>query len=578
VLVLMAAFCAACGGGGGAPQAAPSPAPTPAPPSPPPAPNRAPVVVKPVPDQRGGAGRPFLLDVSQSFEDPDGDPLRLTTAVSVPSAVGIGRTVLTVEGRLPMDGTTTVTVTVVADDSRGGTAQTSFKIDVWPNAPPVATSPNFAVLVPSNAPIAYDPTKGGTTFTDADGDRLTYELTLQSPSRGLTVDGGFVVGTLSGLGVVYFELVATDILGARATDRFAIAVAAREPPAPVLPVNTYIYADHELPLPHLFAVAAANPRTVFWDTQPDDNRTTNAGATLGRVLFYDQRLSVTNTHSCGSCHHQTLGFASPQRFDSGVLGVPLKRNSMALANVRFNVAEHWFWDMRATSLEALALMPIREPTELGSFLPQLEVKLASTGFYPALFEAAFGDNAITSDRIARALAQFLRSLTSYRSEFDVVYHGDDGPQEHLLSPQELRGRQLFAGGLPCQFCHLTGVQTTFQALSNGLDATITDPGVITLEGPTGLFRAPSLRNIARSAPYMHDGRFNTLREVIDHYDHGIQPAPRLDTSLRDDFSPPPRPPIRLNMSEEDKQALEAFLNTLTDDALLADPKFSDPFP
>lgn len=575
-VVLTALLCVACGGGGGdaAPQSA-APAPTPAPP--PAGPNRPPVLVKPIPDQRGSGGHPFSLDVSQSFEDPDGDPLHLSTAVSAPSAVGIGRAPLTIEGRLPTDIAGSVAVTVVANDSRGGTAQTTFTIEVVPNAPPVVVSPNSAVLVTAGTWLAYDPTKAGATFSDAEGDPLTYQLTLQSPPRGLSISGGYIVGKLDGVGAVYFELSATDVLGVRTVDRFAVGVAAPDPPAPVLPTQSNVYADHELPLPLTFAVSAAFPPGVFWDTQPDDNRTTNAGATLGRVLFYDKRLSITNTHSCGSCHEQTHGFATPNRFDTGVLGEPLKRNSMALSNVRFNVPGRWFWDMRAAGLEALALMPIQEPMELGNFLPHLEDKLAATDFYPPLFAAAFGDSEVTSDRIARALAQFLRSLTSYRSEFDAVYLSDEGPLEHLLSPQELRGRILFTGELPCHFCHQTDVQTTLQAFTNGLDATITDPGVVTLEGPTGQFRAPSLRNIVRSAPYMHDGRFATLREVIDHYDHGIQDIRRLDTSLRENFMLF-NPPLRLNLSEEDKQALEAFLNTLTDDPMLADPKFSDPFP
>jgi cytochrome c peroxidase len=250
---------------------------------------------------------------------------------------------------------------------------------------------------------------------------------------------------------------------------------------------------------------------------------------------------------------------------------------MALSNVRFNVVEHYFSDLRAPGLEKLAPMPIEDRTELGSFLPQLEAMLAATRFYPPLFEAAFGDPDVTRDRIAKAIAQFLRTLTSYRSKFDVVYLGDNGPQEQLLTPAELRGRILFTSELPCHFCHSTDVQQMFGAFNNGLDPVITDPGVVTLEGPTGTFHAPSLRNIAVSAPYMHDGRFGTLREVIDHYDHGVLESRTLSSELRNRllyFEAP----VRLNLSESDKQALEAFLRTLTDDAFLTDPKFSDPFP
>ena len=568
-------LCASCGGGGGAAPAS-TPAPVTGPAPPPAAPNRAPTV-NPVPDQRGGGQRPFDLDLTQAFQDPDGDRLSIVRASTSPSApVGISTTTpMHVAGTLPPDGSFVMTVAV--SDSRGGEVETSFRVDVTPNAIPAATNPNFAVYVQPGVPLSYDPTKGGRTFTDGEGDALTYELTMLSPSRGLAVSNGRVIGTLSGVGVVYFELTATDVVGAAAVDRFAIAVAAPEPPEPVLPSSTYVYADDQLPLPLAFAVSAAFPPGLFWDTQPENNRTTNAGATLGRVLFYDKRISVTKTHSCGSCHRQSQGFGSPERFDIGTLGVQMKRHAMALSNVRFNVPELWFSDMRATPLERLALMPIEDQTELGSFVPQLETTLAATRFYPRLFEAAFGDRQITRERIGKAIAQFLRSLTSYRSKFDLVYHGDNGPQEQLLTPQELRGRILFTDELPCHFCHSNGVQTMNEAFSNGLDPVITDPGVSHLEGPTGTFRAPSLRNVAASPPYMHDGRFSTLREVIDHYDSGVLENRALGVGLREGlnwFSPP----VRMHLSESDKQALEAFLRTLTDNAFLTDPKFSNPFP
>jgi cytochrome c peroxidase len=573
-LATTAMLCASCGGGGGAdPPSTLSPVTQPSPP--PAVPNRTPIVLNPVPDQRGGGERPFDLDLTQTFQDPDGDTLRIVRASSSPSgAVGISSTPLHVSGRLPADGSFMVTVAV--SDSRGGEVETSFRIDVTPNAVPTATNPNFAVYVQPGIPLSYDPTKGGQTFSDGDGDALTYELTMASPSRGLAVSNGRVIGLLSDIGVVYFDLKATDVVGATATDRFAIAVAAPEPPEPILPSSTYIYADDQLQMPLAFAISAAFPPGMFWDTQPDNNRTSNAGATLGRVLFYDKRLSVTRTHSCGSCHQQSQGFSSPERFDVGTLGTPLKRHSMALSNVRFNVPELWFSDMRAAPLERLALMPIEDQTELGSFVPQLETTLAATSFYPQLFAAAFGDRQITGERIGRAIAQFLRSLTSYRSKFDLVYHGANGPQEQLLTPQELRGRILFTGELPCRFCHSNGVQTMNEAFSNGLDPVITDPGVNHLEGPTGRFRAPSLRNVAASAPYMHDGRFSTLREVIDHYDSGVLESRALSATLREGLHWS-NPPVRMHLSESDKQALEAFLHTLTDNAFLTDPKFSDPF-
>jgi len=576
-IVLAAALVAACGGGGGGsdPAAVSPPVPPPPPPPPPPAgPNHAPVAVKTIPDQRTGGGRFFNLDVSQgdtTFADSDGDTLTYSMA-GAPWPLDVKGT--SFAGIAPAEGT--FNVSIYANDGRGGQAEAKFKLELVPNGAPVLASPNYAVLVKAATQVLYDSTKGRTTFTDPEGDALAYELKLISAPRGLDASAEFVVGTLAGPSVSMFELKATDPFGATAVDRFSVAAAAPEPSPPVLPNHTYVYADAELDLPASFAAAVSIPRSRFWDTT-DVNPITNAGATLGRVLFYDKRLSVTNTHACGSCHMQTRGFGSSQQFEQGVLGVLLKRHGMALANSRFNVDEHWFSDLRATPIEALVLMPIEEPTELGSYLPQVETKLVATSFYPALFQAAFGTPEVTRERIALALGQFVRSLMSYRSKFDTVYT-DDVILENLLTAEERHGRELFdSSAAKCHFCHMDRIQTTIGARNNGLDGAITDPGVITLEGATGRFRAPSLRNIAVSAPYMHDGRFATLREVIDHYDHGVQESRTLDNTLRENMNFF-EPPQRLNLTEQDKQALEAFLRTLTDDAFLTDPKFANPFP
>jgi cytochrome c peroxidase len=207
-------------------------------------------------------------------------------------------------------------------------------------------------------------------------------------------------------------------------------------------------------------------------------------------------------------------------------------------------------------------------------------KLAATDFYSPLFAAAFSTPEVTSERIRDALAQFVRSLISFRSRFDQGFHRmnpvDPINPAAILSPQEQRGEQLFfnfgsLGLLPfrCSSCHETGVQLMDSPSNNGLDVLSID------SGNAGQFRAASLRNIAFSAPYMHDGRFATLREVIEHYDHGIQEAPTLSHRLRESGNGTVR---RLNLSASDKDALEAFLHTFTDSAFLDDPKFSDPFP
>jgi cytochrome c peroxidase len=387
-----------------------------------------------------------------------------------------------------------------------------------------------------------------------------------------------VIGALDSVRAVLVRVTARDAYGGSTTGEFILAAPAADPGEPALPSISYVYDDARLPLPADFAFSREH-FAPLWDTTPDDNPTSDAGATLGRVLFYDKRLSITNTHSCASCHRQERGFAAEERFSSGVMGVPLTRNAMGLTNVRFNFDDLFFIDLRTPTLEKLALQPIEAPLELGNHLPLLEQKLAATSFYGPLFEAAFGTPQVTRDRIARALAQFLRSLLSYRSKFDRAYsmmNGQDPPiPDVVFTAQERRGDLLFknqvVGGAHCSNCHVGTVQTLDRPSTNGLDAESPDPG-----GPNGVFRSASLRNIAVTGPYMHDGRFTTLREVIDHYDHGVQQTTpfRLPFPL---LVPTGDAPRRLNLSEEDKAALEAFLHTLTDDEFLTDPRFADPF-
>jgi cytochrome c peroxidase len=217
-------------------------------------------------------------------------------------------------------------------------------------------------------------------------------------------------------------------------------------------------------------------------------------------------------------------------------------------------------------------MPIQDPIELGNTLPNLLRTLRSTAFYPALFQAAFGTPEITSERVAKALAQFLRSLKSYRSPFDQVWippEGEDSaPIVSVFSPQAIAGQAVFTEGR-CSGCHRDFLQVMVEPTTNGLDAKVTDPAA-----GEGNFRSASLHNIARTAPYMHDGRFATLREVIEHYDHGVKRVAENTTALTDPLT---GGPLHFNFTEEQKLALEAFLNTFTDEEFLTDPKFSDPF-
>lgn len=335
---------------------------------------------------------------------------------------------------------------------------------------------------------------------------------------------------------------------------------------PTLPATPYDYDGIALPA-HLEAIAVS-----IEDNTPDDNPVTDAGATLGRVLFYDVRLSQNETVSCGSCHLQDRGFSDPVSFSLGFEGNETARNSMGLAFARFYRSGRFFWDERAETLEHQTLLPIQDPIEMGMTLPEVQARLAATDFYPDLFEDAFGTPDITSDRMSRALSQFIRSIVAPNSRYDQARAAEPstplGQALDGLSAQENHGLQLFFGPGRCTLCHRTDLFVGDEPRNNGLDAEVTDEGA-----GGGRFKTNSLRNIALTAPYMHDGRFATLGDVIDHYSTGVQDNPNLDIRLRGAGGQP----IRRNFSPQERAALIAFLETLTDETLATDPRWSDPF-
>lgn len=331
---------------------------------------------------------------------------------------------------------------------------------------------------------------------------------------------------------------------------------------PSLPAQTFDYVSYattSLPTHYQIIIPPH-------DNMPADNAITNAGATLGRVLFYDRRLSVNNTVSCASCHRQMNGFADPNRFSTGFAGGQTNRHGAALGNARFYGRGRFFWDERALTLEQQALMPIQDSTEMGMTLAELNSKLQNTSFYPPLFQAAFGTPDVTSDRISKALAQFIRAMVTYQSKFDSVFMGSI-PNFSVLTAQEQRGLEVFNNSR-CGFCHTTNTHISADIFNNGLDAIVTDAGA-----GQGRFKAPSLRNSGVRVRFMHDGRFTSLEQVVEFYNSGVQNNPHLSQILRD----PQGNILRLNLSEADKAALVAFLHTLTDNNFLNDPKFRDPF-
>ncbi|HEY4336254.1 MAG TPA: cytochrome c peroxidase [Puia sp.] len=316
----------------------------------------------------------------------------------------------------------------------------------------------------------------------------------------------------------------------------------------------------------------------------DDNPLTVEGIQLGRRLFYETKLSKNNALSCASCHQQSRAFTDGRRFSPGYDGTPTKRNSMTLTNLLW--VQNLFWDGRATSLEAQAQIPLTDPHEMGQSLDSSAGKLRADAPYAPLFAAAFGSPEITPDRVIKALTQFERTLISANSRYDKYIRG-----ETTLTAEEQRGLTLFYGpatnfppqpkatrlrSAGCSNCH--GGPRTFNETyhNNGLDADPKDSGreAVTRQAyDHGRFRVVTLRNIALTAPYMHDGRFNTLQEVIDHYSDHLQPSPTLSPSLKDTTNTP----INLHLSKQEKADLLAFLHTLTDSAFITDPRFASPF-
>jgi len=343
------------------------------------------------------------------------------------------------------------------------------------------------------------------------------------------------------------------------------AFAARLPSdAPVLPATPFDYTP-ALP-PHLTA-----PPVQQDDNTPAANPTTDAGATLGRVLFYDTRLSSTQTVACATCHRQADGFSDPAARSAGVAGTTT-RHSMALSFARFYRNGRYFWDERAATLEAQTLMPIQDPVEMGMTLDGVTARLSATPFYGPLFEDAFGTPEVTPDRVSRALAQFIRSMVAPQSRYDLARAaappGPPGQPLAGLTAQENQGLALFFGRGRCTTCHVGDLMVSTQARNNGLDAVPADAGA-----GGGRFKVGSLRNVERTAPYMHDGRFATLEEVVQFYDNGVRDSPTLDPLMRN----PNGTVRRLNLSPAERAALVAFLRTLTDDSIATDERWSDPF-
>jgi cytochrome c peroxidase len=335
------------------------------------------------------------------------------------------------------------------------------------------------------------------------------------------------------------------------------------------------------------------PTTVYtYDATPYPTKKVDHKATLGRVLFYDTHLSLNNAISCGSCHHQTSGFADNVAFSVGYEGRLTGRNSRGFANItgttlRFDNINSksvpLFWDGRENVLQNLISRPITNHVEMGitdfSAMPE---KLSNLDYYNQLFINAYGNSTITTDRISECVAMFVASITSHNSRFDQFMGTNisSGQPAHpeVYSANEYAGYNLFINKYHCQNCHriFTSYYTNADFIDIGLDQNYTDKGIGTITGYTkdnGKFRVPGLRNVSLTAPYMHDGRFKTLDEVMNHYSHGINNSENLSSMLKDNDGKAKS----FNISDADKESLIAFLGTLTDYTMITDPKYSNPF-
>lgn len=349
---------------------------------------------------------------------------------------------------------------------------------------------------------------------------------------------------------------------------FIVACGKDEEPVPKDPVTIdetpFVLVHGALPVPDL----------------PADNLLTEQGVLLGRMLFYEPMLSKDGTQSCASCHRQLDGFSDSTRFSIGVEMLPGNRQAMPVFNLAWHSNE-FFWDGRSTLLRNQALKPIQDPLEMNETLENVIAKLSDSEMYQDQFTRAFGSTAITSVKMALAMEQFMLSIVSYDSKYDRYKAG-----ALQLTESEERGRLLFeteynpffpeSSGADCAHCHGGANFENDQYMNNGLDtdATMTDIGrqaVTQNEMDKGKFKVPSLRNVAVTAPYMHDGRLQTLEQVIDHYNEGIQESTTADPTVLNTKE------TGLFLTGQDKEDLINFLKTLTDDSFLNEPSYKNPF-
>ena len=484
-----------------------------------------------------------------------------------------------------------------------GTTSLQSAADANANKPPVLATPNADQTTKVGQSFSYDATQNGTTFTDADNDTLTYTITISPDNGDFTKSGGTISGTPSEAMTVSARITASDG-HATVSDDFDIFIDASQSAV------TATFGS-KVDLNNLFDYENLNAPSYVRAPNTVTNPITNAGATLGRVLFYDPALSVDDTVSCSSCHQQANAFSDLDTVSSGVEGGVTGRHSMRLVNTIFSDELGFFWDERAADLEDQVTRPIRDHNEHGfsgengrPTFDDLIVKLEGIDYYDELFTFVYGDSTITEARIQSALAQFVNSIVSFDSKydegiaaaiaatpgadpsdpFDPVWFADfdnftfdenEGKALYMMDPPD--------GGAGCRRCHADPTFAVFENSGHiGLIGVAGDPNATDMTN----VRSPSLRDVLKAdgstnGPFMHDGSLATMREVLDHYDN--IPVPATEPT-RTEFMNTIDPqlvefgiPVQLMLTDNEKAQIEAFLRTLTGTNLYTDEKWSNPF-
>lgn len=492
----------------------------------------------------------------------------------------------------------TVAASVVLSACGGGSSGnvTTIQDPTTPvvNQAPITNSVNVDQSGVVGEAFTYDATQAGTTFTDADGDALTYTVSYSPAAQGLTDANGVISGSPSVDGVISVTITADDGNGGAANDGFNINIS----PAGTDQDSLVAKFAGRIDLDNLEDYE--NQLVPAYITKLNDggNPISNAGATLGRVLFYDPALSIDDTISCSSCHTQDTAFSDRAVVSTGVEGGQTGRHSMRLVNTQFTDSTNYFWDNRATSLEDQETHPLVSHVEHGfsgedgrPTLEDLMVKLEGIEYYEELFTFVFGDADVTEERLQIALAQFTKSIWSFDSKYDAGRAQVESDFEAFpnYTADENIGKILYLdgvvdGGAGCQGCHLAP-EFDISPLSqhNGVVAVAESPGEFDFTND----RSPSLRDMVgpngeSNGPFMHDGSQDTLAAVVNHYNNIPVPT---DAAARAEFLETIDPILldengnveRLGLNQTQRAQLVAFLRTLSGTSIYTDTKYSDPF-